>query len=159
MTPRLILYCLFTLGFAATSLGQSKPLPKFTAAALVNSELARQTESKPYTLVIHGGVNCGYCRLLIANLTSLEDCAQIQVVLLIEDKADSIRSRMAPALQLYPTYSNQVLQHQFAQGNAISPQTFLFRGEEEILYVKGFKKNIFARIRKATTCANDPEKN
>jgi hypothetical protein len=158
MTRRLIISLSFFWFFGlADGFGQTAKRPSFSAEALVNPELAQPGPEPTYTLVINGGVNCGYCRYLVANLSALEPCSQVRVVLLIEDRADTIRARMAPVLKLYPTYSNAVQQHRFAQGNEISPQTFLFKGEEEVLYIKGFKKNIFARIRKAVACEGSPE--
>nr|MCU0451384.1 hypothetical protein [Bernardetiaceae bacterium] len=128
---------LLILGVVVAAFGQAGNRPNFSAEALVNPELAPAGADRPYTLVINGGVNCGFCRYLIANLSAVAPCPQVRVVLLIEDRADTIQARMASELKLYPVYSNAVLKHRFRQGNEISPQTFLFKGEEEVLYVKG----------------------
>ncbi len=157
MIRRLSTILFLLLCQVSTVLGQGANRPSFSAEALVNPGVAQAGPEPPYTLVINGGVNCGYCRYLVANLSAVEHCSQVRVVLLIEDQADTIRARMEPVLKLYPVYSNAVLKHRFAQGNEISPQTFLFKGNEEVLYIKGFKKNIFARIRKAVACEATPE--
>jgi hypothetical protein len=132
-------------------IAQSSNFPTFRNEALANPEVA--TKDTEYKLLVYGGANCGFCHVLIKNLHVFDGCKQVQNYVLLGDSMDAVKKDWADYLDKFPFYSNQVLQHRFKKDNEISPLTFLFKGDEQVLYFKGLKKDMLQKIKTEIGCA------
>jgi len=145
-----LLTLILTLGFQNTLLAQNSDFPTFRNEALANQVEIKNTE---YKLLVYGGANCGFCHYLIKNLHVLDSCKQVQNYVLLGDSMEAVKKDWAGYIEKYPFYSNQILQHRFKKDNDISPLTFLFKGDEQVLYYKGLKKNMLQKIKTEIGCA------
>lgn len=129
--------------------------PAFTDEALV-AQPGAVASPKPYLILLYGGVGCGYSQLLVKNLHRFRDCQQAEVVLLLHEPKAIILKEMPSVPDTFRTYSNAVLNHRLRKNNDIFPQVFVFRETEQLLHVKGVKKGMMERIRKAVGCGEHP---
>lgn len=148
MMKSLILSLLFVYIFVNNSYGQNE-LPKLDANALVNQSFDLKSFSKPYTVVLYGGVGCGYSKFLIQNLHVLNECRSIcDIVLIMDQSKDSIVKHMPEVLQQYPVFSNELLQYRLKKKNDIFPQLLVFKNQVQINHIVGVKEGMLTNTKK-----------
>lgn len=123
--------------------------PQLNTLALVNSNFEVDKINKPYTVVVYGGVGCGFSKYLIENLGVLADCKEkCDIVLIMDQAKDSITKHMANALDKYPTFTNLVLQYQLKKKPDVFPQLLLFKNKTQINHVVGIKEGMLTNTKK-----------
>jgi hypothetical protein len=143
------LLCL--LLFVALTKAQSfaqNTFPNLDVNALVKNNFTINEYNKPYTVIIYGGVGCGYSKFLIENLTVLNECKDKCDIILIMDQAkDSITKHMAVVTEQYPTFSNTVLQYKLKKRADIFPQLLLFKNKVQIHHIVGIKEGMLTKTK------------
>jgi hypothetical protein len=123
--------------------------PKLDSNALVTAHYDLKQLNKPYTLIIYGGVGCGWSKLLIQNLDILAECSsQCDIVLIMDQSKDSIAKQMSEVIEKYPTFTNKILQYKLKKKNDIFPQLLLFKNKVQIEHIVGVKEGMLTRTRK-----------
>ena len=150
---KLFFSILFVLCFFSAN--SQLPLFKNEALASMSSETVSSSDKKPYIVVLYGSLNCGYTNYLLQHIDYFTNCTQMELILLLNNSKDAIKSRLPDLINRYTIYSNDVLQHQFKTNNDIVPQLFVFKGEEQVLHFKGVKKDMFKKAKQETGCAVD----
>lgn len=146
-----ILIMIAIVAMAKAALAQNQ-LPVFSYEALVISDSANHSTKGDYKLLIYGAIHCSYSRYLVDNLNALDDCEKMEIIVLLNDSKDSIVKEYPELIKSYRVYSNDVLKHQLAKNNDITPQTFLFKNNEQLLHIKGVKKKMFLKIEDQVNC-------
>ena len=142
---RLIPLILIVTVFGTRSFGQN-PFPNLDTNALVNRNFDLDKLTKPYTLIIYGGVGCGYSKYLIENLDVLAECKDKCDIILIMDQAkDSINKHMPNIIEKYPTFTNTILQYRPRKKSDIFPQLLLFKNKMQIDHVLGIKEGMLTK--------------
>jgi len=140
-----IIIAVFLLGF---QLQAQTSYPSFDSSALVWPQAARNIGTKPYTVVVYGGVGCGYSQFLIQKLTVLNECAALcDVVLIMDQPKDSVLKHMPNAAALYPTYTNTLLQYQLRKKKDIFPQLLVFKDRELVDHYIGIKEGMLSKTK------------
>jgi hypothetical protein len=133
------------------SFGQNK-FPNLDTNSLVKHNFDLDKLNKPYTLIIYGGVGCGYSKYLIENLEVLSECKDKCDIILIMDQAkDSINKHMSNIIEKYPTFTNTILQYQLRKKSDIFPQLLLFKNKVQIDHVVGIKEGMLTKTKKLIT--------
>lgn len=147
ITTTLILHGCLTL----TSYGQNA-FPKFDSSSLVSRNYDLRQIDKPYTVIVYGGVGCGYSKYLIQNLHVLDECRDnANIVLLMDQPKDSIIKYMDKAIDLYPTFSNAILQYKLKKKSDIFPQVLVFKEMIQVEHIVGIKEGMFTKIKTRIT--------
>jgi hypothetical protein len=142
---RLIPLILIVTVFGTRSFGQNQ-FPNLDTNALVNRIFDLDKLTKPYTLLIYGGVGCGYSKYLIENLDVLAECKDKCDIILIMDQAkDSINKHMPNIIEKYPTFTNTILQYRPRKKSDIFPQLLLFKNKMQIDHVLGIKEGMLTK--------------
>lgn len=145
----LIILALTTI--AQIALSQER-FPIFSNGALIKSESAVILKNGEYKLVVYGAIGCSYSKYLIDNLNVFDDCQKLEIIILLNDTKDAILNEYPELIKRYRVYSNDILKYRLNKNNDITPQTFLFKNDEQILHVKGVKKKMFLKIDDQVNC-------
>ena len=146
MKKRISLLLLVIL-IGTQSFGQNQ-FPVLDTNALVKHNFDLDKLNKPYTLIIYGGVGCGYSRYLINNLQVLSDCKDKCDIILIMDQAkDSIYKHMNNIIENYPTFTNMILQYRLRKKTDIFPQLLLFKNKVQIEHIVGIKEGMLTKVK------------
>ncbi|HAN37864.1 MAG TPA: hypothetical protein DCQ29_03095 [Chitinophagaceae bacterium] len=122
--------------------------PNFDSSALVLPTATQTIGSKPYTVIVYGGVGCGYSQFLIQKLDVLNDCAALcDIVLIMDQPKDSVLKHMATTAALYPTYTNTLLQYQLRKKRDIFPQLLVFKNRVLIDHYIGIKEGMLSKTK------------
>ena len=143
---------LYILVFTVSTSFSQKQIPNFSEKGLMGSVSAAQIADSDYKLLVYGAVNCSYSKYLIENLNAFDDCDALEIVILLNDSKNKIESEYPELIKKYRVYSNDILQYQLDKKNDLFPQTFLFKENEQLLSVKGIKKNMFVKINNEVQC-------
>jgi hypothetical protein len=147
MRRLLPLIFIFTV-FGTRSFGQNT-FPNLDTNALVNHNFDLDKLTKPYTLIIYGGVGCGYSKYLIQNLDVLSECKDKCDIILIMDQAkESINKHMSNIIEKYPTFTNTILQYRLRKKSDIFPQLLLFKNKVQIDHVVGIKEGMLTKTKR-----------
>ncbi|WP_185152844.1 hypothetical protein, partial [Fulvivirga aurantia] len=95
---------------------------------------------------------CSYSTYLIENLHAFDNCEQLEIIVLLNDKKDAIQKEYPDLIKTYRVYSNEILKHQLTKNNDITPQTFLYKNDQQLLHFKGVKKKMFMKIEDHINC-------
>jgi hypothetical protein len=120
------------------SFGQNK-FPNLDTNSLVKHNFDLDKLNKPYTLIIYGGVGCGY---------SKDKC---DIILIMDQAKDSINKHMSNIIEKYPTFTNTILQYQLRKKSDIFPQLLLFKNKVQIDHVVGIKEGMLTKTKKLIT--------
>ncbi|WP_416440932.1 hypothetical protein [Phnomibacter sp. MR] len=141
-----LLLIVATIG--TSSFGQNQ-FPNLDANALVKYNFNLDTLNKPYTLIVYGGVGCGYSQYLIENLGVLSTCKdKCDIILIMDQPKDSITKHMNNIIELYPTFTNTILQYRLRKKADIFPQLLLFKNRVQIDHVVGVKEGMLSNVKK-----------
>lgn len=122
--------------------------PVFDSNSMVSANYNWQQINKPYTVVVYGGVGCGYSRFLIQNLNVLDDIRdKADIVLIMDQPKDSIVTHMSQIIELYPTFTNTLLKYELKKKNDIFPQLLLFKNQMQVEHIIGVKEGMLTKIR------------
>ncbi len=134
-----------------TSLGQNT-FPPFDSSSLVSTNFDLRQIDKMYTVIVYGGVGCGYSKYLIQNLHVLEECRDnANIILLMDQPKDSILKYMDKAIDLYPTFSNAILQYKLKKKADIFPQVLVFKNKIQVEHIVGIKEGMLTNIKTRIT--------
>lgn len=123
--------------------------PNLDPNALVSARYDLTALNKPYTVIIYGGVGCGFSQYLIQNLELLSACStKCDIVLIMDQPKDSITKHMQEVIDRYPTFTNTVLQYRLRKKNDFFPQLLLFRDKVQIEHIVGLKEGMLTNTRK-----------
>jgi hypothetical protein len=143
---------LILLAFLQLTGYSQNPFPPFDSSALVSKNYNLQQLGKPYTIVVYGGVGCGYSKYLIENLHVLDECRnKASIVLLMDQPKDSIIKHMDKAIALYPTFSNSILQYKLKKKSDIFPQVLVFKDSIQVEHIVGIKEGMLTKIKNMIT--------
>lgn len=135
-----------TIGIKAFS---QNPFPNLGKTSLLSSNYEIEKLNKPYTLIIYGGVGCGYSEYLIKNLDVLSDCKNnCDIVLIMDKDRETIYKYMGEVVEKYPTFTNTLLQYKLKKKSDIFPQALLFKNKVQISHIVGVKKGMLTKIEK-----------
>lgn len=142
------LIAMFTLLLCVASIAAAQNVfPKWNQQAMVSAHTI-DSLTKPYTVVIYGGVGCGFSKFLIGNLNVLDDCRdQCDVVLIMDQPKDSVLKHMPQALALYPTFSNHDLKYELKKKRDVYPQMLVFKHQSLVDHVVGVKEGMLSKTR------------
>ena len=144
---RLFVLILLITIFEFKVYGQNS-FPVFDSNSLVSANYDWQQINKPYTVVVYGGVGCGYSRFLIQNLNVLDDVRdKVDIVLIMDQPKDSIVTHMNKIIELYPTFTNVLLKYELKKKNDIFPQLLLFKNQMQVEHIIGVKEGMLTKIR------------
>lgn len=146
-----ILIILALTTFAQTAISQEQ-FPIFTDEALIKSDSAGISKSGEYKLLVYGAIGCSYSKYLINNLNAFDNCQKLEIIILLNDTKDAILNEYPELIKRYRVYSNDILKYRLTKNNDITPQTFLFKNDEQLLHVKGVKKKMFVNIDDQVNC-------
>ncbi|WP_019036951.1 hypothetical protein [Psychroflexus tropicus] len=149
MKSALILLAFMTI--TGTSLSQEK-FPVLTDDALVGSEISNLNHQRPYKFVVFGAIKCSYSKFLVDQLSYFDDCEQLEIIIILEDSKEAILKEYPKLIETYRVYTNEILNYKLTKNQDITPQTFLFKDGEQLLYIKGVKKRMFIKINKKISC-------
>lgn len=127
-------------------------MPEWKEEAFVSNGLNYKTFQRPYTMIVYGGLGCGYTQLLVQNLNRLTDCQNIDIVLLMNESKEEIYRQWPTKIDSFYTFSNQVLSYKLRKANLIFPQVFIFKEGNQLMHIKGIKREMFQRIKKSVGC-------
>jgi hypothetical protein len=145
----LIILTLFSITTAAFTQEQ---FPDFREEALITTDSIDFSDHAEYKLLVYGAIGCSYSRYLVENLNVFDDCGNLEVIILLNDPEEAILREYSSILHKYKVYSNTILEHSLPKNNDITPQTFLFHSDEELLHIKGVKKKMFVKINDQINC-------
>jgi hypothetical protein len=134
------------------TLSSQEKFPELTNDALVGTQTSNVSQQKPYKLVVFGAIGCSYSRFLIDQLNYFDDCEQLEIIILLEDSKEAILKEYPELIKTYRVYTNEILNYKLSKKQDITPQTFLFKNDEQLLYLKGVKKRMFIRINNKINC-------
>jgi hypothetical protein len=136
---------LFNFGFSGYC---QNSFPLFDRNSLISDNYDLQQINKPYTVVVYGGVGCGYSKFLIQNLNTLDDIRdKADIVLIMDQPKDSITMHMNQIIDLYPVFTNTLLQYKLKKKNDIFPQLLLFKNQMQVEHIIGVKEGMLTKIR------------
>lgn len=140
-----LLLLLSNLGFTGYC---QNSFPLFNSSALVSKNYDLKQLNKPYTIVIYGGVGCGYSRFLIQNLNTLHDIRdKADIVLIMDQPKDSISMHMNEIVEQYPTFTNTRLQYKLKKKKDIFPQLLLFKNQKQTEHIIGVKEGMLTKLK------------
>jgi hypothetical protein len=129
-------------------LGQNE-FPKLNTDALANQSFDLKSLDKSYTVVLYGGLGCGYSKFLIQNLHVLNECkAMCDIILIMDQPKDSLIKHMPEVLNQYPVFSNAVLQYRLKKKQDIFPQLLVFKNRVQINHIVGVKEGMLTNTKK-----------
>lgn len=135
-----------TIGVKAFSQNQ---FPSLDKSSLVSTNYDIEKLDKPYTLIIYGGVSCGYSQYLIKNLDVLSDCkVKCDIILIMDKDRETIYKYMGEVVEKYPTFTNTVLQYKLKKKSDIFPQSLLFKNRVQISHIVGVKNGMLTNTKK-----------
>lgn len=144
---RLFLFLLVIVSLVTISRGQNQ-FPNLDTSALVTNGHDLKEVNKPYTLIIYGGVGCGYSKYLIDNLDVLEECrTKCDILLIMDQPKDHVIRHMKKAADTYPTFTNTILQYQLKKKNNFFPQLLIFKNKAQIHHVIGIKEGMLSKVK------------
>jgi hypothetical protein len=145
---RILPLILIVTVFGTRSFGQNT-FPNLDTNSLVNRNFDLDKLTKPYTLIIYGGVGCGYSKFLIESLDVLSECKDKCDIILVMDQAkDSINKHMANIIEKYPTFTNTILQYRLRKKSDIFPQLLLFKNRLQIDHIVGLKEGMLTKTKR-----------
>lgn len=145
---RLLSLILLVTVFGTRSLGQNT-FPNLDTNSLVNRNFELDKLNKPYTLIIYGGVGCGYSKFLIENLDVLSECKdKCDIILVMDQEKDSINKHMTNIIEKYPIFTNTILQYRLKKKSDVFPQLLLFKDKVQIDHVVGIKEGMLTKVKK-----------
>lgn len=140
----------FTLIFTwvtVKSYGQHA-FPKLDTNSLVSKQFDLNEISKPYTVIVYGGVGCGYSQHLIKNLNVLDECkSKCDIILIMDQTKEIITMNMQKTLDQYPIFSNSQLQYKLKKKNDVFPQVLLFRNQLPVEHIVGIKEGMLTKLK------------
>lgn len=130
--------------------------PKLDSSALVSKNCNVKELNKPYTVVIYGGVTCGFSKYLIQNLEALDECRMsADIILIMDQPKDSVAKYMSEEIEKYPTFTNTVLKYQLKKKRDIFPQLLVFKNQAQVDHIIGIKKGMLTKTK--NHILNDPQ--
>lgn len=148
---RLLSLILLVTVFGTRSIGQNT-FPNLDTNSLVNRNFELDKLNKPYTLIIYGGVGCGYSKFLIENLDVLSECKdKCDIILVMDQEKDSINKHMTNIIEKYPIFTNTILQYRLKKKSDVFPQLLLFKDKVQIDHVVGIKEGMLTKVKKIIT--------
>lgn len=141
------------LTFTKIALSQEQ-FPVFTSEALVKSDSTILLKKGEYKVIVYGAIGCSYSRYLIDHLYAIDTCEKLEIIIVLNDPKDAISTEYPELIKKYSVYTNDILKYRLKKDNTITPQTFLFKNNEQLLHVKGVKKNMFVKIKDYVKCTN-----
>lgn len=145
---RLLSLILLVTVFGTRSFGQNT-FPNLDTNSLVNRNFELDKLNKPYTLIIYGGVGCGYSKFLIENLDVLSECKdKCDIILVMDQEKDSINKHMTNIIEKYPIFTNTILQYRLKKKSDVFPQLLLFKDKVQIDHVVGIKEGMLTKVKK-----------
>jgi hypothetical protein len=144
---RILLTFLLTITILTKGSGQNG-FPRLDTASLVSPGIDLTQLNKPYTILIYGGVGCGWSKLLIDHLDVLDECrSKADIVLIMDQPKDSVVKYMDKVIEKYPTFSNVTLGYQLKKKADIFPQVLLFKNEKQVDHIVGVKEGMLTKIK------------
>lgn len=136
---------------AASSLTHARAqnsFPKLDAGSLVSPNIELTSLDKPYTILVYGGVGCSYSKYLIEHLNVLDDCrTRADIILIMDQPADSVIKYMDKVIEKYPTFSNASLGYKLKKKADIFPQLLLFKNGIQIDHITGIREGMLTKTR------------
>lgn len=145
------LILIFLLMMSKASFSQES-YPAFSEDALVQSDSAINWKDGKYQLVVFGAIACAYSRYLVDNFSALDQCEDLEIILLLNDEKEAILSHYPKLIKSYRVYSNTILKHRLRKGNDFTPHSFLFKDQEQLLHIKGVRKKMLLKIKQRIDC-------
>ncbi len=143
-----VLLLLLTFLTVLNSYGQND-FPKLEKHALANQSFDLKALDKPYTVVLYGGLGCGYSKFLIQNLHVLNECKSVcDIILIMDQPKDSIIKYMPDVVNQYPVFSNALLKYRLKKKNDIFPQLLVFKNKVQIDHITGVKEGMLTNTKK-----------
>ncbi len=143
------LVLLISISIAVSSTSGQNRFPDLDTTALVSGNYDIKKMSKPYTVIIYGGVGCSYSKYLLQNLDVLQECKdRCDIVLIMDQPKDSIINYMNDIAGKYPTFTNTILNYRLKKKSDIFPQLLLFKNKVQIEHIVGIKEGMLTNTKK-----------
>jgi hypothetical protein len=140
-----LIVCMFMM--AAPRVAGQNSFPNLDSASLVSPNVDLAQLNKPYTIVIYGGVGCGYSKYLIEHLNVLDECKpKADIILIMDQPKDSLVKYMEHTTLVYPCFSNATLGYRLKKKPDIFPQVLVFKHEQQIEHIIGIKEGMLTKI-------------
>jgi hypothetical protein len=122
--------------------------PRLDTASLVSPNVDLAQLNKPYTIIIYGGVGCGWSKLLIDHLDVLDECrTRADVILIMDQPKDSLIKYMEKIIENYPSFSNVTLGYRLKKKPDIFPQVLVFKHKRQIDHIVGIKEGMLTKLK------------
>lgn len=145
---RLLLFILIISLIHNESFAQNQ-FPNLETNSLVTPNYDLKELNKPFTLVVYGGIGCGYSKYLIENLEVLSECRdKCDIILIMDQPKDSITKYMNEVVGKYPTFTNAILQYKLKKKNDNFPQLLVFKDKVQINHIVGVKEGMLTNTKK-----------